>query len=812
MSHAYGSLISRSQRRDAGHVTIRTAVVLALTLSLSVPAASAQTASGPDLAISVAVPGAPLAGETFTAAISVANEGTEAVTDSILSVFLPAELDLDAVPDGCTTDEGGYAEPVGAPPPEDPVAPDEGGGSAAATGADGRGFYGDYLTCSFARIDPAATMSVDLSVTRRSARAVYASVYVWSPAPETDYEDNYRDLVLQEDTSRPADIGIALTGPATPDVGAPYSYELTVNNAGPSTGEGIRVVVPAPYGATIDSAQPQRATDSCTSSEAGFACDIAALAGGESATVMLGATRTSAWDVYLSAMVTSFNHDTGFDNDYAWHQIAPDPSVVSDLVMKLDAPITTPLSGEVFQLRVAMRNDGPSGAGDVWANVWLPPEVRFVSADPSETCSEQVAYPYGPTDDAAAPGPEGDAYYPSFGGLWCSFGALAPGEEAQTTLTLERTGARETWISGWASTSNHDPNYDNNYFDLRLDPDKSHPADLAVTMSGPDEPAVDTEFTVAVDITNNGPDVASNVMLYDQLPWGADFVSASEGCTATTYYYPPYDGVEAPVWEGTPQVECALGSMEAGATRKVEITLRRTTEYELWNSASVTTSSWDSNWENDYAWLSLGGTSYEGDCKGGDAGGTDGSDTIVAGDCVVEAGEGADSISVTPSSSTEGTTVLGGTGPDSIDVDVRVGASAPRPIDVRAGGGDDTITIALASGTGAAHIVVNAGAGNDTVRLTIPPGLSDVTVRVLGRGGADRIEWISAPGPYPREGMIAFSGGGADIVIGGPGWDNLEGGRGSDRLFGGEGRDVLYGGRGPDVCRGGPARDTTKSC
>ena len=784
---------------------------------LIAPTAAAQTdGGGADLAVAVAMPSQVAAGDAFSLTLSATNQGNEAVTDPVLSLYLPAEVSAEIVPDGCSTDVGGFAEPVGAPPPkEEPVSPDspDGGGSAPDMGG-APGYYGGSLICQPPSLGPNETSAFEIGMRRSSARAIYLSAYAWSSAPEVDYEDNYTESFLEADTSRPADIGVALSGPSSPEVGGSFTYALTVTNAGPSTGEGITVVNPLPYGAEVTAATPARDVDVCTTMDYAIVCELAALDAGASTAISLQATRTSAWDVYDYAWVTSYNHDENYENDYAWHQIAPDPSVVSDLSLKLDVPATTPLAGEIFETTLTVRNDGPSGAGDVWANLWLPPELRFVSAAPSETCTAQPAYPYGVPEPAPSAGsPEGDAYYPSPGGLWCSFGALSNGATSSVTLLLERTGAREAWISGWVSTSNADPNYDNNYFDRRLDPDKSHPADVTLSMSGPDNPPVGENFTVTAEVANLGPDVAANVMLVDQLPWGAEFVSASDdSCTYETYFYPPTDGVEQPVWEGLPQLECALGDLDAGASRKIDITMHRTSEYELWNSGWVTTSSYDENWENDYAWMSLGGKGYEGDCTAaGEAEGSDGSDGIVVGDCDVSAGAGADSIAVSPSSAEEDSTVRGGSGPDTIQLDVRVGASSPRRVALLGGAGDDTIDVNVAPGTGTVAIVVDGGAGRDTIRLTIPAGLSGVTVLVRGRGAADRIEWIGSSGPYGK-GMTVLAGDGRDVVVGGPADDSIRGGDGRDNLYGGVGRDELFGGRGSDVCRGGPERDTTSGC
>src|SRR3712207_8592377 len=53
--------------------------------------------------------------------------------------------------------------------------------------------------------------------------------------------------------------------------------------------------------------------------------------------------------------------------------------------------------------------------------------------------------------------------------------------------------------------SNYDPNYDNNWFEIMLEADKTNPADVGVTTSAPVEPAVGSTFDQVVTVTNHGP-------------------------------------------------------------------------------------------------------------------------------------------------------------------------------------------------------------------------------------------------------------------------------------------------------------------
>jgi uncharacterized repeat protein (TIGR01451 family) len=106
-------------------------------------------------------------------------------------------------------------------------------------------------------------------------------------------------------------------------------------------------------------------------------------------------------------------------------------------------------------------------------------------------------------------------------------------------------------------------------------------ADLVVTKTAaPDPVTVGQELTYTVDAKNNGPDAATNVVVTDTLPAGANFTSAvpSQGtCT------------------GTGTVTCNLGAIANGATAKVTI---KATITKVINSANVKAAQKDPNTTN----------------------------------------------------------------------------------------------------------------------------------------------------------------------------------------------------------------------
>lgn len=206
-------------------------------------------------------------------------------------------------------------------------------------------------------------------------------------------------------------------------------------------------------------------------------------------------------------------------------------------------------------------------------------------------------------------------------------------------------------------------------------------SDLAVTVShSPDPVRVGSNLTYTINVTNNGPDPATNVTVTDSLPPEVTFLSATASQGACS---------------GSGTIGCALGNLPNGTSATVTFVVNPTVEGPLSNTASVKGNEPDPNAGND-------------------------SDT--------------DTIIVNPIAEVfckgELATVVGTPGDDTI-----MGTEAR---DVIAGlGGNDTINGLGGNDVicaGAGNDVVNGGDGND--RLFGGPGND----RLNGGAGRDRIE------------------------------------------------------------------------
>lgn len=779
-----------------------------LALLLTFPnLAFAQSTAAADLGLEVQTPASePLVGETFTLRVDVSNAGPAAADQASLSAYVPPELELLTATsndpgDACST-EGGTAGP------EPAVSPGRGGS----------------IGCSLGTLAPGETATVALGLKRVGARGTYVSVFSGSNTDDTNYDNNYRDVYLEPDTSNPADLAVSIAGPDAPAVGDRFDYVTTVRNNGPSASSAtltnsLNGVDLIDWSSDASVTCRENVNDPAYGGYTELQCDVGELAAGSAAKVTLTVERSSAWELYNSASVLAAGLDENYENDYAYFSVPADPSVTSDLALKMAGPSTVPLVGETFEVAATISNNGPSRAGDVWFNNYLPDGVSAESVSPTDRCTLDGggSYPYADGPTAVPEGKAGDAYYPGYGqGVYCSLEGLGSGESVTVALTLRRTAAREIWNSAWVSSSNFDAVYDNNYAELLIEADRSNPADIAVTMTGPEgKPAVGEMVSIALKASNRGPSEAREVVVAANVPFGLELRESVAGqCTypENEGTPPPQEKIAAPSYYGWRELRCNLGSIPAGESRETTAVFERTTEYEIWMGAWGETASYDGNYDNDYAELLIAGEPYPGMCGSDAVAGTKGSDEITIGICSAESKAGSDTINAAPSSGSGDMEIRAGRGADRITVSLGVESAERRTIRVVSGPGRDTIELHVAPGVGNATVVLEGNAGNDVIDLRMAEGSKGLRVRVKGHDGDDVLTAASAEADALVPGLVLVGGVGDDILEGGAGPDLLFGGRGRDRLFGGNASDRMDGGGGRDLCQGGPGTNTSVSC
>ena len=110
-------------------------------------------------------------------------------------------------------------------------------------------------------------------------------------------------------------------------------------------------------------------------------------------------------------------------------------------------------------------------------------------------------------------------------------------------------------------------------------------ADLSITkVDSADPVAVGSTFTYMVNVTNNGPDRATGLVVTDTLPAGVTYVSASGGCTRSGA-----------------TVTCTRNNLNSGSTASFVITVTASTAGNWTNVASVSATETDDTPANNEA-------------------------------------------------------------------------------------------------------------------------------------------------------------------------------------------------------------------
>ncbi len=324
---------------------------------------------------------------------------------------------------------------------------------------------------------------------------------------------------------------------ATPPINTNVIFTVTVTNNGPDAASGVAVADALPAGLSLVSATPGSGT------YAAGMWTIGNLANGGSTTLTIVATVTTHTPVTNTATVSATTHDPVPGNNTASAAVdVPD----ANLAVTKTVNDTTPALNDIVTFTVTVTNNGPDTAQSVSLADSLPAGLSFVSANPS-------------VGSYAA-------------GVW-TVGNLANGASASLQLLAQVTSHLAITNTATASSSTFDPAAGNNAASATVNvPD----ADLAVTktVNNP-TPAIGTNVSFTVTLTNNGPNASAGVAVTDVLPAGLTFVSA----TPSTGTY------SLGVWN--------VGTVANGASPTLVIVATVTSHTQVTNSATAAATTYD---------------------------------------------------------------------------------------------------------------------------------------------------------------------------------------------------------------------------
>lgn len=360
-----------------------------------------------------------------------------------------------------------------------------------------------------------------------------------------------------------ADLSLTKTvSNATPDVGQPVDFTVTVNNAGPSAATNVEVKDALQTGFTFSSATATLGTyDNATG-----IWTVGTVPSAGNAVLTLRAVVNATGNYSNVAEVSKSevsdpdstpNNGIISEDDYKTLTVVPIP--VADLELAKVAQSTTPVIGSTQVFTVTLTNKGPSVATGVKVKDLLESGYQFTAA-------------------SAGPG----TYDQNTGEWTVSTLALNQSVNLRLTSTIKPTGTYNNYAQVIASNekdSDSTPN-DNS---TTQDDDASVTisavpgADLSLTkQASKSAPYVGESVVFTVAVTNAGPAPATGVIVKDLLNSGYTFISSTQPGT-----YEAQTGM----WN--------VGTLQASESKQLAITVqvKSTGNYqnvaEVWESALI---------------------------------------------------------------------------------------------------------------------------------------------------------------------------------------------------------------------------------
>jgi uncharacterized repeat protein (TIGR01451 family) len=498
-------------------------------------ASSATTVdTSADLAATKVADGPFVAGSGASWTVTVTNNGPSTSRSVVVN---------DPVPDGVTN--------VSAAPS---------GGSGCTVGQSVSCAFGDLAAHTTATVTITATVTPDFVAGR-----VINTATATAGTPDPDPTNNAPSVTSPVSTR--SDVRIAKTGPDAAAPGEAVTWQLTVDNDGPSLAQGVVVTDPLP--ADLVGARATVGGVPCTIESGTVHCELGAVpvSDGTSATSRV-VTVTAIVDpastqpsLANTATVSSSTSDPDSADNTASTITTLTPRADISIVKSVDAsPV---VAGQTAGWTMAVANAGPSVARALTVTDTVPPGVTVQSA--------QLVI-VGTTTSCAVDGAT----------VTCTIGDLATGTPASIHLvTAVDQGVTATSLSNTATLTSPTPDPTPDDHASTATTPVSASADVQITkavdLSG-GNPVAGGPIRYLIDVTNNGPSAAQAVAVNDVLP--AEIVPASvvvtptDACTFTA---------------ATATLACALGTVDSGGHVAITVDAALTSPAtDVSNTATVT--------------------------------------------------------------------------------------------------------------------------------------------------------------------------------------------------------------------------------
>ncbi len=312
-------------------------------------------------------------------------------------------------------------------------------------------------------------------------------------APTLDRSDTF-----SADLSK-ADVGIEKSGSVDTVIsGGSFSYILNVENHGPHVALNVNVTDELPDEVTFISAFPAPNGNSGSI----YWWNFGSLAEGESKQITINVTVNSGFTGTITNIAHVYN-DTrdpipGNNEDIEQTNVI----YMADLNISKSASDNIVYPGEYLEYTLIVTNNGPYAATNVKVTDILPDEVTFNSAIPTPSGSSGSIY-------------------------WWDYSSLGLGTVQITINVTINDDATGIIINSANVTSDtFDPSTQDNDDTEQVSIGSVANLSITKTASTTDFVYVGDIITYTIILTNNGPNAAENVTVYDELPSEVSFVSS----------------------------------------------------------------------------------------------------------------------------------------------------------------------------------------------------------------------------------------------------------------------------------------------
>ncbi len=342
--------------------------------------------------------------------------------------------------------------------------------------------------------------------------------------------------------------------------GETFTYTITVKNNGPGAAETVKVRDELPSSLTFVEADPSVGTWNTPF------WTIGTLESGVTKTLTLSVTAKSsaAGNIVNTATVSTTTLESNYQNNTSNKTVQVNP-LRADVEVIKTASKEAIKPGETFNYTIAIENKGPDAAQEVKVRDELPSSLTFVEANPS-------------VGTWNAP-------------FW-TIGTLASGATKTITLTVtaKSSAAGNIVNTATVSTTTVESNYQNNTSNKTVQVNPLR-ADVEVVKTASKETITPGEtFNYTITVENKGADAAQEVKVRDELPSSLTFVEAN----------PSVGTWNAPFW--------TIGTLESGVTKTLTLTVtaKSSAAGNIVNTATVSTTTVESNYQNNTSVKSIG--------------------------------------------------------------------------------------------------------------------------------------------------------------------------------------------------------------